>query len=110
LRRGELSRDLEIEIAVLRGRMIEKDRRHAEDVRIIEQLRAENGQLRLGIGEYKGRNTELERRLALLEAPKRAQPEPEHTAEEGSTADVAPAGGKADAERSSFWRRLFGSR
>ena len=74
---GDRVRELEIEVATLRGRVIEKDERHVEDARIINQLRAENGQLLLGIGEYKGRNSELERRLALLEAPKPRQAEPE---------------------------------
>src|SRR4051794_30195842 len=107
---GDRGRDLEIELATLRGRMIEKDERHAEDVRIINQLRAENGQLLLGVGEYKGRNSELERRLALLEAPKPRQAEPEHAPDDARTEDAPRPDETKDAERPGFLRRLFRSR
>ena len=110
LHHGNQTRDLEIELATLRGRMIEKDERHVEDARIINQLRAENGQLRLGIGEYKGRSSELERRLALLEAPKPKQAEPEHAADHAPTQDAPQPEAPADANRPGFLRRLFRSR
>jgi hypothetical protein len=85
--RGDRVRELEIELATMRGRIAEKDKLHEEDRDVIERLRAENGQLRIGIGEYKGRAAELERRLALLEAPKPAEPAP---------------------PRKGFWRRITG--
>jgi hypothetical protein len=107
---ADRGRALEIELATLRGRMIEKDERHAEDVRVINQLRAENGQLRLGIGEYKGRNGELERRLALLEAPKPKQAEPEQAADDAPIPDAPQPEALADATRPGFLRRLFRSR
>ena len=107
---GDRVRELEIEVATLRGRVIEKDERHVEDARIINQLRAENGQLLLGIGEYKGRNSELERRLALLEAPKPRQAEPERAADDARDADGAPPEEEAAANRPGFLRRLFRSR
>jgi hypothetical protein len=107
---GDRVRELEIEVATLRGRVIEKDERHVEDARIINQLRTENGQLLLGIGEYKGRNSELERRLALLEAPKPRQAEPERAADDAHDADGAPPEEEAVANRPGFLRRLFRSR
>jgi hypothetical protein len=93
--RGDRMRELEIELATMRGRMVEKDKRHEEDRDVIERLRAENGQLRIGIGEYKGRAAELERRLALLEVPKPSEPEPPKAAE------PAPP-------QKGFWRRITG--
>src|SRR4051794_6018824 len=104
---GDRGRDLEIELATLRGRMIEKDERHAEDARIINQLRTENGQLRIGIGEYKGRNSELERRLALLEAPKPREAEPEHAPDDARIEDAPQRDETKNAERPGFLRRLF---
>jgi hypothetical protein len=95
--RGDRVRELEIELATMRGRVAEKDKRHEEDRDVIERLRAENGQLRIGIGEYKGRAAELERRLALLEAPKPSEPEPPKATE------PAPA-----PPRKGFWRRITG--
>ena len=86
--------ELEIEVATLRGRLTEKDRQHEEDAATVTQLRAENGQLRLGIGEYKGRTIELEKRLALLEAPKAPPPEPE---------------AKPEPPRPGLWHRIFGA-
>jgi hypothetical protein len=94
--RGDRVREFEIELATMRGRMAEKEKQHEEDRDVIERLRSENGQLRIGIGEYKGRAAELERRLALLEAPKPSEPEQK-------VPEPAPA-----PPRKGFWRRITG--
>jgi hypothetical protein len=69
-----------------------------------EKLVKENGDLRLTLGEYKGKSQELERQLLQLTAPKPAEPEtakpPAHTAADGdNTAVPTPT---------SWWRRTFG--
>ena len=104
--RGDRVRELEIEVATLRGRMTEKEKQHGEDLSALEAVRTENGQLRIGIGEYKGRAFELERRLALLDAPKAAEPEPQAAEEVQQTETPEPPTGPVGSP--SLWRRIFG--
>jgi hypothetical protein len=103
----ERVRELELENAALRARVREKIERHQEDTATIQELRNENGQLRIGYGKAEGRALALEERLRLLEAPK-PDPSPPDSAEAMPAAATEPAA-TAETPRRPWWR-IFGAR
>jgi hypothetical protein len=95
--RGDRMRELELELATMRGRMTEKDKRHEEDRDAIERLRAENGGLRIALGEAKGKLVFAQERLRLLEGPRPAAPV--------STGPPGDDGGTPTSRRRRWWWR-----
>ena len=90
--------------AETRGELRALKEQARKDASRIEKLENENGNLRISLGEFRGKADVLERQLNLLTAPKPAEaiaPElaPETPADGGTTAAPTPT---------SWWRRIFG--
>lgn len=104
---GDRLRALELENAHLKGQLSMREQQHQEDLELLERVRTENGQLRIGYGEFKGRAEELQKRLALLEAPRKRAPEADapETMPQAASAPAAPP----EPSKRGFWRRITGS-
>jgi hypothetical protein len=95
--RGDRVRELEIENATLRGRLRENEEQRERDREALKNAWTENGKLQLAGSHYQTRAEELEKRLALLEAPRAVEPEPPTTAKPPATP-----------KRRSLWARITG--
>ncbi len=93
-----------VSAAEMRGELRVYKEQARKDAELIKKLQEENGDLRLTLGQYKGKSEALEQQILQLTAPKSTEPvtskSPDQTAaHDDNTAALTPA---------SWWRRTFG--
>jgi hypothetical protein len=88
---GARTYELELQLARAEARSEEKDARHVEDLKKINELAEQNGQLRISLGKYMGRNEELEAQLLrLATGNKDDEPTPGADHDDGAIAESEP--------------------
>jgi hypothetical protein len=94
--------------AEMRGELRALKEQARKDTSRIEKLENENGNLRISLGEYRGKADVLEKQLNLLTAPKPPEPmEPEPAPATPANDDTTAASMPAPTP-TSWWRRFFG--
>jgi predicted RNase H-like nuclease (RuvC/YqgF family) len=90
--------------AELRGELRVYKEQARKDAERIEKLQEDNGNLRISLGQYKGKSEELEKQVLQLSAPKGTEPNPLATTTQTPTHDDNTAASTP----TSWWRRTFG--
>ena len=92
------------DVGELRGELRAVKEQARKDADQLEKLQQENGNLRITLGEYKGKAEALEKQVLQLMAPKSPEPEASaNPAETPTSDDITPA-----PTPTSWWRRTFG--